>query len=500
MRSSRPAALALAAVLAASCATRPVDPLASPPVVTGRQPRIRALQRDLAVLFADPALQRGAAAIAVQSLDHGDALFRYNADRLLIPASTLKLVTVAAAAEVLGWDFRYTTTIAAAGPIEDGVLRGDLVVRGQGDPTINRRYDGGDGVLAEWAGRLSAGGLRRVNGRLVGDDRAFAGEPWGTGWSWDDPQYAYGAAVGALHLAGGTQPLIIVPGLEPGRPASVTLLGPPILSIDADVLTVERESAPSIAFRRIPNQRRLHVTGRIAADALPLILYPSVTNPTEQFLLSLKTALESEGIAVGGGPADIDELDAPPVTRGPPLLEHRSPPLSAIAGVTLKASHNLHAESLLRAIGLTAGPVATAEAGLRIVSGVLQAWGVPDGAVIAADGSGLSRRNYVTADALLAVLRRMATDERHRDRWMAALPLGGVDGTLANRFQSEPSHGRVRAKTGSLSSVRALAGYVRTLGDETLAFVILLNDASAGKGELDDVIDRAVDRLVTFER
>ena len=500
MRSSRPAALVLAAALAASCGARIADPLASPPVVTDRQPRIRALQRDLATVFADPTLQRGLAAAAVQSLDRGDTLFRYNAERLLLPASTLKLVTVAAAAEVLGWDYRFTTTIAATGPIENGVLLGDLVVTGEGDPTIGRRYGNHETVLGQWADLLARAGLRRVDGRLVGDDRAFDGEPWGAGWSWEDLQYAYGAAVDALHLSEGTQPLVIVPGLEPGQPASVTLSEPPALCVQADVLTVERGAAPSIGFRRVPGARVLEVTGRIAADALPLVLYPSVANPTEQFVDALARALEARGITVGSGTADLDDLDAPPVPLSPPLLEHRSPPLSVMAGVTLRESHNLHAESLLRAIARTEDPLATPQAGLRIVSGVLGSWGVPEGAVAAADGSGLSRRNYVAADALLAVLRRMGTDDRHRAPWMAALPLGGSEGTLASRFTSAPSRGQVRAKTGSLSYVRALAGYVRTLDEETLAFVIILNNAGAARGELEAIIDRAVDRLAAFAR
>lgn len=492
--------IVLAAALAAACGTRPVDPLAGAPVVVHREPRIRALQHDLATLFASPVLQGGAAAVAVQSLDRGDPLFRYNAARLLIPASTLKLVTVAAAAELLGWDYRFTTTITATGPIVDGVLRGDLVVTGDGDPTLSRRYEGHESVFAGWADRLAAAGLRRVEGRLVGDDRAWAGAPWGAGWSWEDLRYAYGAPVDALQAGDGTVPLLIVPGLAPGRAASVTLSGSGALSIDPDVTTAENGSAPSIQFHRVPGGRTLGVTGQIAADALPLVLYPSVTDPTEQYLDSLRLALEEGGIAIERGIADLDESDAPPVPLAPPLLEHRSPPLSTLAGVTLRDSHNLHAESLLRAIARTADRTATAETGLQVVSHLLREWGVPERTVLAADGSGLSRRNHLSADALLAVLRRMAGDERHRDRWMAALPIGGSDGTLAKRFETGPSRGRVRAKTGSLSYVRALAGYVRTADEETLAFVIILNDAAAPREALEGVIDRAVDRLAIFRR
>jgi D-alanyl-D-alanine carboxypeptidase/D-alanyl-D-alanine-endopeptidase (penicillin-binding protein 4) len=490
----------VAATLCAACGARPVDPLTPPPVVHDRQPRIRALQRDLAALFADPALARGTVSAVVQSVDRGDTLFRYNGERLLIPASTLKIVTVAVAAERLGWDHRFTTTVSAAGPIEHGVLDGDLVVTGGGDPTISRRYGGADAVLAGWARQLAAAGLRRIEGRIVADARAFGGEPWGAGWSWEDLRYAYGAPVGALHLDEATQPLVIVPGLAPGDRASVSLVGTAAMAVEADVLTTGHDEAASIEFRRAPGLPALQVTGQIPVNAQPLTLYPAVASPASRFVTAFARALDAHGILVADGTANRDTLEAPPVTRSPPLLVHHSPPLSDVAGVTLKDSHNLHAESLLRAIALAEGATATPEAGLAIVSRVLREWGVPEGAVSIADGSGLSRRNLVAADALLVVLQRMAADARHRMHWMHALPAGGSKGTLSRRFQSGPSQGRVKAKTGSLAYVRAIAGYVRTADEETLAFAIILNNTSAAAGSLEEILDRAVDRLAQLRR
>ncbi|HXE81261.1 MAG TPA: D-alanyl-D-alanine carboxypeptidase/D-alanyl-D-alanine-endopeptidase, partial [Vicinamibacterales bacterium] len=494
------AAVIAALATAAACAPRTVDPLTPPPVVTHRDPQIRQLQHDLAAIFAAAELERGSAGVVVQSVDRGDTLFRYNAHRLLIPASALKLITVAVAAEVLGWDYRFTTTLSATGPIEGGVLRGDLVVTGEGDPSISRRYFEDAPVLEAWARRLAADGLRRIEGRLVADDRAFAPVPWGHGWEWEDVRYAYGAPVSALHVNEATAPLLIVPGLEAGDPASVSLLQSYGLTVEADVTTAQTGTPPDIEFHRVPGEKRLRVTGRIAEDAEPLLLRAAVPDATRQFLEALQDALQANGIIVTGGLSTISESDDPPVALAPPLLEHRSPPLSALAAVTLKDSHNLHAEALLRAIARTGQPVASDEAGVTIVSRVLKEWGVPEGSVAAADGSGLSRRNYATPDALLTVLRRMATDERHRDHWLAALPLAGSEGTLARRFESGPARGRVRAKTGSLAYVRALAGYVRSADEELLAFAIMLNDASAPRSSLDNAIDRAVNRLAEFRR
>jgi D-alanyl-D-alanine carboxypeptidase/D-alanyl-D-alanine-endopeptidase (penicillin-binding protein 4) len=503
MRSSKGAALAgglLAALMASSCAARTADPLTPAPVVTARQAGIRELQRDLAAILASPVLRHGTAGAAVQSVDRNEPLFRYNADRLLLPASALKLITAAVAAERLGWDYRYTTTIRRAGRIEDGVLHGDLVVAGTGDPTFSSRYEDVDGVFARWAAQLIAAGIRRVEGRVIGDDRAFGDEPWGAGWPWDDLPHGFAAPVGALLLNDGRQHLLVVPGLEPGEPASASVLGSAVLSLANSVVTAEGDLPASISFRRMPGDPELHVDGVIPVDSRPLVLFPSVPNPTDHFVQALRGALLRAGVSIGGAAVDIGDLPEVPLTMGAPLVEHRSPPLSAIAAVTLKSSQNLHAESLLRALAFTETPIATAADGLRIVAGTLATWGIAPGNVIAADGSGLSRYSHVTADALLTVLHRMASDDRHRPQWIAALPIGGTEGTLASRFLAGSGRGRVWAKTGSLSDVRALAGYVETRDGEMLAFAILLNCAGAAPADLEAIIDAAVERLAGFSR
>ena len=127
-------------------------------------------------------------------------LFRHNADRLVMPASNMKILTLAAAAERLGWDYTFPTTIRAAGPIVDGVLQGDLVVHGTGDPMLNARQVSPTAVLDGWADAIRAAGVHRVAGRLVGDDNAFDDQPFGQGWSWDYLQDGYAAPVGALQV------------------------------------------------------------------------------------------------------------------------------------------------------------------------------------------------------------------------------------------------------------------------------------------------------------
>ncbi len=165
----------------------------------------------------------------------------------------------------------------------------------------------------------------------------------------------------------------------------------------------------------------------------------------------------------------------------------------------MKLSQNLYAETLLKTVGAGAGP-GTTEAGRESVREVLTAWGIPHNAYIIADGSGLSRYNYVTAEALVTVLEKMHDLPRHAEAFEATLPIAGRDGTLDSRMKGTLAEGNVRAKTGFLANVRALSGYVSTRDDELLAFSIIANNFDVRPQVIDDLIDRAVERLANFSR
>ncbi len=163
-------------------------------------------------------MDRGVWGVDVRSLDSGERLYSLNAGKLMMPASNMKILTVAAGAEVLGWDYRFTTTLETAGTIAGGVLRGDLFVRSNGDPSINTREGRADAVLHEWARGLEAAGITSIEGRVIGDDQAFDDEGIGAGWAWDYLQYGYAAPVGALEFNENVATLTIAPGAAAGDP------------------------------------------------------------------------------------------------------------------------------------------------------------------------------------------------------------------------------------------------------------------------------------------
>jgi serine-type D-Ala-D-Ala carboxypeptidase/endopeptidase (penicillin-binding protein 4) len=490
----------LVALLASACAGRP-GPVAvpSPPSALSATPRIADLQRELDSLFGAPALDRSLWGVMVQSLENGEVLYRRNSTKLMMPASNMKIVTLAAAAERLGWDYTFETRLLATQPIENGVLKGDLIVVGGGDPSINGRGGSPTRVFEEWADRLRAAGLTRIDGRIVGDDRAFPDEPLGFGWSWDDLGSADAAPVNALQYNENLAEVVARPGDASGSAAKVELRPPESgLVLDAHVTTSDAGVPTHLDLKRLPGSERLSVVGTVPVGSQETVETAAVDDPAGFFARALRAVLIRRGIDVRGEAVGVSRMDAAPDQTGTTvLLSHRSPPLSEIGTVLMKVSQNLYAETLLKTLGAPRG-AATAEGGRRVVQEVLERWGVPPDAVVLRDGSGLSRYNYLTAETLVRILRQLYRDPRHRLAFSATLPIGGRDGTIARRMNGTRAEGNVLAKTGSLSNVRALSGYVTTLDGESLAFSIIANNFNLPTPVIDGVTDLAVERLANF--
>jgi D-alanyl-D-alanine carboxypeptidase/D-alanyl-D-alanine-endopeptidase (penicillin-binding protein 4) len=456
------------------------------------------LGRELGAIFDTPEVNALRAAKVV-SLDTGAVIFERNPKLLMMPASTMKLVTLAVAAERLGWDARFPTRIEATGPIEDGVLRGDLIVTGSGDPMIGLRDDL-PRVLEDWACRLATLGLTRVDGRLIGDDDALPDQAFGNGWPWDDLAFGFAAPIGALQFDENSARVVITPGAEPGAPATMRLEPASAdLVLTGQVRTTAADVPALVLTRRRPFSRVLEVTGSVPRSGRDYVRSVAVDNPTRTFLLALRAALAAEGIAIAGDTVDVDELAAKPALMPRLTLHvHQSPPLAEIGIRLMKVSQNLIAETLMLQIGLVSDtpdvePLLAARGGYERT---LERWGVPPESLVVADGSGLSRYDYLTADALVTVLTRMAQDPRHAGPFAATLPVMGVDGTLERRLRDTPAQGRIRAKTGTISNVRALAGYLTTAAGERLAFAIVANNFKARAAAVDAVVDRALLELV----
>jgi D-alanyl-D-alanine carboxypeptidase/D-alanyl-D-alanine-endopeptidase (penicillin-binding protein 4) len=465
------------------------------------QSPLAALQRDIDTLIAAPALDHAFWGVLVKPVDRDEIVYALNAGKLMTPASTMKVVTLAAAAEKLGWEYTYTTRLFAGGTIDNGALHGDLVVVGSGDPSIDDWDGKATQLFADWSAQLKAAGIARIDGRIVGDDNAFDDEGLGQGWAWDDIAASFSASVSALQFNQGSVQLDIAPGISVGARASVTV-SPDYsgLRVSNLISTAGSGSAASVVRRRFPGTPRLELRGVLPLRTRPFSETASVDNPTLYFVTALRRALVANGIDVQGAAIDVDDLESPPVRVGTAIVTHQSPPLSMLAATMMRLSQNVYAETLLKTIGTDTADPATTESGRAAVRSVFQTWNIAPGNLVQADGSGLSRYNLITPDAMVAILIHVNRDVRLRAGFDAALPVAGRSGTLENRMRGTPAEGNARVKTGSLTGVRAMAGYLRTADGETLAFAIFVNNYENSSNVINAACDAIVARLASFRR
>ena len=496
-------AAAFLLIVTTACSTSPAKVRLQPDTtaISGATKSLETLRREIDAALATPQLANSYWGVLVKSLQTGEILYTKNASKLMMPASNMKIVTLAAAAEQLGWDFTYETKLFTTGAVNGGVLDGDLVVVGSGDPSLVAADGMADRVFGDWAQRLKQRGIRAVSGRVIGDDNGFEEETIGFGWMWDDLVTYDGAGVGALQYNESAVRVTVTPGPAAGDAAGISISpsGSGLTIVNA-VTTGAAGAATSINTRRLAGSMRLELNGAIAAGASPASMSVSVDNPTQFFVTALRNALIVNGIDVRGPAVDIDDLREAPVASGTPIVSYRSAPLSQLAVRLMKISQNQYAETLLKTLSAAPGVVPTAAAGWKAALAVLEPWGVPAAALVQRDGSGLTRYDFVTPEALVAILTHVDRDARLKGPFEASLPIAGRDGTLANRMKGTPAEGNARAKTGSMTAVRGTSGYVTTADGEPLVFSILANNYDIAASAITQTEDAIIVRLAQFRR
>ena len=475
-------------------------------------PEVAALAAQVDSALADPAFARAEWGVVVEALDDGEVLYRRNAERLFLPASNLKLLVASAALTRLGPDFRFRTAVLARGPRRADTLVGDIVVVGRGDPSLAVDLATAADPLAplrSWADSIRARGIHVVAGRVVGDASMFTDPPLGPGWAWDDLDADYAAPVGALELDDGVAWISAAPGPAPGRPLVASLLPPraPLRLFNSAITVPADSDARGLLWNRAPFGDSVTLSGRLSVGRPALRLPLSVPDPTRYFVAGLTEALGDSGIAVRGDTvAPIRDTSqalrrdtVAADTTVDTLFTWQSPPLDSILALFLKPSQNLIGEMLLRVLGAQLKGAGSMDSGRAVVREVLSGFGVPPDAYVLADGSGLSRYNYAAPEAVARVLEAMYRQPGFA-AFFAALPIAGVDGTLATRLKGTRAAGNAHAKTGLLSNVRCLSGYVRDADGDMLAFVLLVNGFTVPQRVVEAAQDQIVQRLASFSR
>ncbi len=471
---------------------------------------IRSLALAADSVFTDSLFVGGLWSAQIVDLSTGRTLFRRNEQVNLLPASNAKMYTTAAALDQLGPDYRYETRLATNGSIRGDTLHGDLIVRGAGDPSFSFRFLEEDPFqpLEGWADSLVAAGVSVVDGDVIGDDDLFDDQVLGLGWQWDDEPYYYSAQVSALSLNGNCVEFTVT-ATQPGQPAVVSWApdSTTYIAVSNHSVTIPGDQRGLERYYRARASNHIEVSSHVPEGAQQSECL-TVENPTLYFVHVLREKLARRGITVTGHPIDIDDLVEPPVVSDQDriLARHVSPALSEIVAAVNKPSDNLFAELLLRTIGVER-PVAdstvtpgSAWMGAEAAARTFAAASIDTSRIRLADGSGLSRMHLITTDMTSRLLTYMWNhpDPAVRDAFVSSLPVGGVDGTLENRYADGPARGNVQAKTGTMTSVSSLGGYVRTASGRPIAFALMCNNYTSPTSAVRAAQDRIVNLLASL--
>jgi D-alanyl-D-alanine carboxypeptidase/D-alanyl-D-alanine-endopeptidase (penicillin-binding protein 4) len=453
--------------------------------------------RATALLAMAPS-SKGEWGLLIVDAESGETLYEQNADRYFVPASNMKLFTTALALAKLGPEYRFRTTLETHGTISDeGILSGDVVLVGRGDPNLSNRrfpydlkeeFDGPpEKMLAEMADALVARGVKEISGDVVGDDSYFPRDRYPSGWEIDDMVWEFGAAISSIVVDDNTVSLTLTPGEQADSPVQAVLIpGTPDFTVENDVVTSAAEVKSDLTLTREPGASLVVVKGSMPAKGTPRKLILAIEEPAQHAATLLKHLLEERNIRVTGA---ARAQHVPVEMSGDPriLAEHISVPLGDSVKLVNKISQNLHTEMLLRTVARQNGRWKTTEELMKIPAAFYATAGIAPGDVIQTDASGLSRHDLVTPRAIVTLLG-FAQQQTWFLPYYSSLPVAGVDGTLEDRMKNSAAVGRIHAKTGSVEHVRTLSGFAETPGGRRLLFSFLSNNQGGKNHEAADTL------------
>ncbi|MEG4985659.1 D-alanyl-D-alanine carboxypeptidase/D-alanyl-D-alanine-endopeptidase [Microcoleus sp. BR0-C5] len=436
-----------------------------------------------------PEFSRSRWGILIQPLSSTATLYSRDAQKYFIPASNAKLLTTAAALQKLGADFRIKTSVYSG-------ENGSLYVAGRGDPSI------AEPQLKSLAQQLKQRGISQVN-QLIGDDSYFQGSAVNPNWEWEDAQAGYGAPINSLIFNQNAIDLLLSPQAI-GQPLKVTFAEAKLANqwqLQNNSVTVAQNESEFIEVGREFDRPIIRVSGQLKVGAEPESAYVAVVNPANNFLQQFQQVLAAEGI-----PVKQALVASASRNLNQELATVESPPLAELVKETNRESNNLYAEVLLRLLGKVTDKIPlpqtltgkmpvpqedTGEMGLKELKTALTQLGVSPNSYILADGSGLSRHNLISPEALVQTLRFMANSPA-ASIYRQSLPIAGKSGTLKNRFNVTPNRVIMQAKTGTMSGVSALSGYIEVPNYEPLVFSIIVNQSDLSAAKMRSATDEIV--------
>lgn len=434
-------------------------------------------------LAADPQLTFGTSSLTVLNAETGEVIFSENGNTGLASASTLKTITAATAYHILGKEFTWETTLGFTGAVNpDGVLNGDLIIKGSGDPSLGSdRFDQAksETLLKRWVGAVNKAGIRKVNGRIIADDRLFGTQTMPGGWTWQDMGNYYGAGPSALTWRENQFDLVFKPGAV-GDPAVLVRTEPDMgyLKIVNEVKTGRAGTGDNVYAYSAPYSNIVYLRGTYAID-LKKAISASVPDPAADLAINFNARLKASGIAVASVVTARELVaDKTSIKTAEQILDnYTSPSLEKIVYWFNQKSINLYGEHLIKSIALKLGKDATTPDGVDVVKDF---WnkkiGIDKNAMNIYDGSGLSPANRITTMSMAQILQSVK-----KEPW------------FSNYYESFPVFNNMRMKSGSISDVIAYAGYQTSSSGTPLVFSIMINNysgsSSSARQKLFQVLD-----------
>jgi len=457
------------------------------------------LKESIEKAISVPELAKAKVSIHVIRLRDGETVYTRNAQESLVVASNNKLAVTAAALEVLGEDYGFETLVWTRGQVaKDGTLKGDVIVRGGGDPNLSGRFhERPTSIFEGWAKELKEKGVRRIEGDIVADDHLFDREWVSPHWPKNQLTSWYCAPASALSFNDNCIDLTVRPGKATNSPLVVTLSPPTsYVALRVTAKTGTAKSRSAVWFQRRSGSNTITVGGRHPLGGAPYSDSVTIHDPARFAAHVFREAIIGQGIEVTGQAKVWHGTSPDPGDGGRRIALHTSPLLPTLC-VMNKRSQNFYAEQVLKTLGLFTRQKGTRENGLAAVAEFLGKVGIGDGEYEMVDGCGLAKRNRFSA-AQIARLLAWMHDTKHREAFRSTLAVAGEDGTLARRFRGTKLGGRVFAKTGYVLGASALSGYLRSKAGQDYAFSILMNRFSGSNYQMKQIqesICTAIDGL-----
>ncbi|RNF40303.1 D-alanyl-D-alanine carboxypeptidase/D-alanyl-D-alanine-endopeptidase [Planococcus salinus] len=435
------------------------------------------LQHSINKILTDSRMAGTTSSITIRNAETGEAIYEKNADQLVTPASTLKVLTAAAALETLGENHRFSTELYTDGTVAKGTLYGNLYLRGKGDPTVLKKdFD-------NFASILYKRGVKRLAGHIIGDDTWYDAERLSPGISREDESYYYAAQISALNLSPNTDydAGSVIVDAKPSvlwRPADITLTpATGIVRVINRSKTVPRGYANTLKIEREYGTHKIIISGHVPIGSIGKKEWIAVSNPTKYAIDVFKKSLAERGIRFVPT-SKIAEGVTPENARL--LLSKQSMPLKNLVVPFMKLSNNTHAEILAKEMGKAVYGEGSWDAGLQVMTDYASSIGLDTGHWSFEDASGMSHANKVSSSQMSQLLYAVRSEPWHQT-FLTGLPVAGADkrfvgGTLRYRLTGGAGKGNVLAKTGNLEKVSSLSGYAKTQDGEWLVFTVLTQD------------------------